>query len=63
MLKGLRTVHDNCFSDGLNLMIAEKIALPRLLVKKGIISEQEWNEAVDKVLVEIENQREGASHR
>lgn len=61
MVRRLRTAKDACFSDGLNLMIARQIALPRILIRRGVFSEQEWNEAVDKVLEEIKTQREGAS--
>jgi len=59
MVKGLRTVYDDYLSDGMDLMVAGQVALPRLLIEKGIITQQEWDKAVQEVLQEIKDK----SHR
>lgn len=61
MERRLTTARDRHFESGLDHMIAGQIALPKLLIEKGIITQQDWNEAVNKVLEEIKNHRERAS--
>lgn len=53
----LKTAQDSHLEKGLNLMIAEKVALPRLLITKGVFTQQEWNKAVEEVQKEINEQK------
>jgi len=58
MVRGLRTAYDDYIRDGLDLMVAGQVALPRLLIKKGIITEAELKEEIQAVLKEIKENKD-----
>lgn len=51
--KRLITARDSHFQKGLNHLIATQLALPKLLIQKGIFTQEEWDQKVDEVLKEV----------
>lgn len=49
----LVTAKDSHFQKGLDYMLAAQLALPKLLIQKGIFTQEEWNQKVDEVLKEV----------
>jgi len=53
MERRLTTARDRHFEGGLDHMLAAQVALPRLLIAKGLITREEWDQKVEEVLKEV----------
>lgn len=49
----LVTAKDSHIQRGLDHMLAAQVALPRLLIAKGLITREEWDLKVEEVLKEV----------
>jgi len=49
----LRTAESDHLARGLDYWLATKVALPELLIRKGIFTENEWQTAIEQAQEEI----------